>query len=64
MLNPQPSTDRFEIIRGVGELVVDAVEHLHVNGPWKYKLSDIYYEPAVTDTVAKMTMEPILATAS
>jgi putative transposase len=46
------------------ELVVDVVEHLHVNGPWKYKLSDIYHEPAVTDAVSKMAMEPILATAS
>jgi putative transposase len=48
----------------VRELVVDVVEHLHVNGPWKYKLSDIYHEPAVTDAVSKMAMEPILATAS
>lgn len=46
------------------ELVADVVEHLHVNGPWKYKLSDIYHEPAVTDAVSKMAMEPILATAS
>jgi DDE superfamily endonuclease/Winged helix-turn helix len=46
------------------ELVADVVEHLHVNGPWKSKLSDIYHEPAVTDAVSKMAMEPILATAS
>jgi transposase len=46
------------------ELVADVVEHLHVNGPWKYKLSDIYHEPAVPDAVSKMAMEPILATAS
>jgi hypothetical protein len=46
------------------ELVADVVEHLHVHGPWKYKLSDIYHEPAVTDAVAKIAMEPILATAS
>jgi transposase len=46
------------------ELVADVVEHLHVNGPWKYQLSDIYDEPAVTDAVSKMAMESILATAS
>jgi putative transposase len=33
------------------ELVTDVVEHLHVNGPWLYKLSELYYEPAVTAAV-------------
>ena len=46
------------------DLVADVVEHLHVNGPWKYKLSDIYHEPAVTEVVSKMAIEPPLATAS
>jgi transposase len=46
------------------DLVADVVEHLHVNGPWPYKLSDIYHEPAVTDAVSKMAIEPPLATAS
>jgi transposase len=46
------------------DLVADVVEHLHVNGPWQYKLSDIYHEPAVTDAVSKMVLEPALATAS
>jgi hypothetical protein len=32
-------------------------EHLHVNGPWLYKLSDIYYEPAVCAAVENMTAE-------
>jgi putative transposase len=45
-------------------LVADVVEHLHVNGPWKYKLSDIYHEPAVTAAVSNMTTEPTFATAS
>jgi putative transposase len=44
------------------ELVADVVEHLHVNGPWPYKLSDIYHEPAVTAAVEKMAMDHILAT--
>jgi DDE superfamily endonuclease len=46
------------------DLGADGVKHLHVNGPWKYKLSDIYHDPAVTDAVAKMVLEPTLATAS
>jgi len=33
------------------DLVADVVEHLQVNGPWLYKLSDIYHEPAVTEAV-------------
>jgi len=25
-----------------------------VNGPWPYKLSELYYEPAVTEAVEKI----------
>ncbi len=39
------------------------VEHLHVNGPWKYKLSELYYEPAVTAAVEQMARAKPLATA-
>jgi hypothetical protein len=39
------------------DLVVDVEEHLHVNGPWKYKLSELYYEPAVTAAVENMVAE-------
>jgi putative transposase len=39
------------------DLVADVEEHLHVNGPWLYKLSDIYYEPAVSAEVENMTAE-------
>jgi putative transposase len=39
------------------DLVADVEEHLQVNGPWPYKLADIYYEPAVTAAVEKMTAE-------
>jgi putative transposase len=38
------------------DLVADVEDHLHLNGPWKYKLSDLYYEPVVTTAV-----EPIAA---
>jgi putative transposase len=46
------------------DLVADVVEHLQMNGPWQYKLSDIYHEPAVTEAVTKMAMDQTLATAS
>jgi putative transposase len=39
------------------DLVADVEEHLHVNGPWPYKLSDIYYEPAITAAVEKIAAE-------
>jgi putative transposase len=39
------------------ELVADVEEHLHANGPWTYKLSELYDEPAVTATVEKMVAE-------
>jgi hypothetical protein len=35
------------------DLVTDVEDHLHLNGPWKYKRSDRYDEPAVTVAVAK-----------
>jgi putative transposase len=39
------------------DLVVDVETHLRVNGPWLYKLSMIYYEPAVTAAVEKIAAE-------
>jgi transposase len=39
------------------DLVADVAEHLHVNGPWLYKLSEIYDEPAVTAAVEKIAAE-------
>lgn len=36
------------------ELIEDVRRHFRVNGPWKYKLPDIYYEPEVTVAVEKM----------
>jgi hypothetical protein len=44
-------------------LVADVAEHLHVNGPWKYELSDLYDEPAVTVAVAQVVRENQLVTA-
>jgi putative transposase len=45
--------------RHLRDLVADVEEHLHVNGPWLYKLADIYYEPAVTAAVENMTAEAL-----
>jgi hypothetical protein len=39
------------------DLIADVEDHLHVNGPWQYKLSDLYYEPAVTMAVEKIAAE-------
>jgi hypothetical protein len=39
------------------DLVADVEEHLDVNGPWLYKLSEIYDEPAVTAAVEKIAAE-------
>jgi putative transposase len=36
------------------ELVADIEEHLQVNGPRQYKLSELYYESAVTAAVEKI----------
>ena len=32
-------------------------DHLRLNGPWPYKLSDLYYEPAATAAVQKIAAE-------
>ena len=46
------------------DLVAVVEWHLQVNGPWKYKLSQIYYGPAVTATVKKIAAaEPSKAAA-
>jgi hypothetical protein len=36
------------------KLVADVEDHLHVNGPWLYKLSKLYYEPAVTTAIEQI----------
>jgi hypothetical protein len=39
------------------DLVADVEDHLHLNGPWKYQLSDLYYEPAITAAVENIADE-------
>jgi transposase len=35
----------------IGHLLQDVTQHLRVNGPWRYALSEIYYTPEVTAAV-------------
>ena len=39
------------------ELVAEVEDHFHLNGPWQYKLSALYSEPAVTVAVEKIAAE-------
>ena len=39
------------------DLVADVEDHVHLNGPWTYKLSDLYDEPAVTAAVEQIATE-------
>jgi transposase len=41
--------------RQLPELVADVKEHLRWNGPWRYKLSEIYYTPEVEAALAQMS---------
>jgi hypothetical protein len=36
------------------DLVANVADHLHLNGPWNYTLSNLYDEPAVTGAVEKI----------
>jgi transposase len=41
----------------LADLIADVEAHLQVNGPWQYKLSQLYYQPSVTAEVEKMAAE-------
>jgi len=41
----------------ITDLVSDVVWHLKANAPWRYKLSKIYYTPAVDSAVAEVQTE-------
>ncbi len=38
----------------IADLVSDVVWHLKRNGPWRYRLSEIYYEPEVDGAMAEL----------
>lgn len=46
------------------ELVEDVRRHFRINGPWKYKLSHVYYEPEVTAAIEKMAADEQLKVAA
>jgi transposase len=46
------------------DLVADVKKDLQVNGPWQYKLSEIYYAPEVTAGVEQMAAEVRLKAAA
>lgn len=39
------------------ELVADVQRHLRINGPWRYQLSQLYYESEVTAAVEQLALE-------
>jgi transposase len=41
------------------DLVSDVKRHLEVNGPWKYRLSDIYYTPEITAAVQRLAEDAL-----
>ena len=47
----------------IEQLVGDVEQHLEVNGPWPYKLSEIYYTAEVTAAVEKLEKEQLLKAA-
>jgi putative transposase len=40
--------------RQLADLVADVKAHLRWNGPWRYKLSELYYTPEVTAALAEL----------
>jgi transposase len=49
----------------IWHLVEDVKQHLRINGPWRYALSELYYIPEVTAAVAALkTVESSLAALS
>jgi len=48
----------------LADLVWDVEQHLSTNGPWKYKLSHLYYTPEVTVAVERLTQEQQLQQAA
>ena len=46
------------------DLVADVNDHLRLNGPWKYKLSDLDDEPAVTAAMEKIAAEEVVKVAA
>jgi hypothetical protein len=50
--------------KGLAELVEDVEQHFWTNGPWHYHLSQLYYTPAVTAAVERLSREQQLPQAA
>jgi putative transposase len=50
--------------KDLAALVGDVEQHFATNGPWQYKLSQLYYTPEVTAAVARITPEQQLQQAA
>jgi len=48
----------------IEDLLWDVEQHFWTNGPWHYKLSQLYYAPEVTAAVERLTKEPQLQQAA
>jgi putative transposase len=48
----------------IEDLVQDVEQHLASNGPWPYKLSQLYHTPEVTAAMARLATEPPLPQAA
>jgi transposase len=46
------------------DMVADVIKHLQVNGPWQYKLSEIYYTSEITAAVEQMVADERLKAAA
>jgi transposase len=46
------------------DLLGDVDRHLETNGPWKYKLPDLYYEPEVEAALTELQRQTALAPAA
>jgi transposase len=46
------------------DLVADVIKHLQVNGPWRYKLSEIYYTSEITAAVEQIAADESLKAAA
>jgi hypothetical protein len=65
----QDKCTRNHIRKRIWKLVEDVEQHLQVNGPWPYALSELYYTPEVTAAVealgaAETSQEDILRLAA
>ncbi len=45
----------------LGELVADVKQHLRWNGPWRYRLSELYYAPEVEAALTEMSAAELKA---